>query len=331
MSDNLSSLFGDFQFTNQEGFTDSNPENRSSGNRFTIMPKSIKIWRPTAGEESKIRFLPQLTKPYFAEETRGHYRVGAAGHSFGCPHMLKQECPLCTFAKEKYNEADAEDDKERQDAIKKVAKDYNGVVYYCAYMLDRRAMDKGVQMYMMTVKAYESIYAVLTDDHGKALPIDHPVNGYDITFTLPKKSENKYASIEGVKAARNPSPVTLDPFKGVDSPEKAADWVRYIKEHPIREAVQFLPFDEMKELAFGSIVTSNTQVSSNSHIGVQPSNFIDRAESAVNQSAASTSMVAEAFQKSLEASATPSTEESPSDVDFDAKMAEMQKKLAAQQ
>lgn len=319
MSDNLVSLFSEFQTTSQEGFENNNPEFRNSSNRISILPNTIRTWKPVKGKESRIRFFPQIKKSYFAEETRGHYKVGAAGHSFACPHMNMEQCPLCDYAKEKYTQATEITDEDKVKEIRGVAKQFNGVIYHIAYMIDRNDMNKGVQAYCMTNGAIESIRAQLTDENGKIYPHDHPAAGHDIMFTLEDKKD--FAKIVGVKIARTPTAITWDPKANTDMAEKAEEWIKFIKDHPIRDMLRFISQEEMSEYAFGSMVTSSkssSQASSSSSVASSASQGSGHSSN--------TPSVEEAFAESLKSSnSSTSTED---EVDFDAKMAEMQAKLS---
>lgn len=164
-----------------------------------------------------------------------HYGVGADRGQYLCLHKMKGEADPINEEREKFKSSMEADNKEDQKYLKELeAKRRVGV-----YLIDRDHQKEGVQFWAMPWTIDRDIVKVSVDkDSGEVLPIDHPEDGYDITFE--KSGAKDRTEYNGVAIARRSSPLGKDA------------WMDFAIENPITEILQYFSYEDIAK-AFGGV------------------------------------------------------------------------------
>lgn len=236
----LKGKFGDkFKTTTQEAF-DQHKVKKNNSNRFTYLAKTLKMWRPEEGEgddkQNRIRLIPLPDVGYFALRTEVHYDVGPDGASTTCPKERGERCPLCEKSRELYNEKK-----------KEAAKEYRASIVHLFYIIDRKHPEEGVQVWALGgTQTMEKIRDLAKDPEGPLIEVDDLDAGFDLFFKKYKKEGSGFdgATFNNINFSRNPSPLTKDE-------DQAEEWLNFILENPLTEALQFLSTEEIEEAMYG--------------------------------------------------------------------------------
>ncbi len=201
-----------------------------------IIKDGIKTWKPNDGD-NRIRILPPTWKKpeHFGLDIYVHYGVGADRGQYLCRHKMLGEADPINEEREKFKASMDPDSKEDQKYLKDLeAKRRVGV-----YLIDRDHEKEGVQFWAMPWTIDRDIVKVSVDkDSGEVLPIDHPDDGYDITFE--KSGAKDRTEYNGVAIARRSSPLGKDA------------WLEFAQENPIPEILQYFPYEDIAK-AFGGV------------------------------------------------------------------------------
>lgn len=160
-----------------------------------------------------------------------HNGIGADRNSYLCPNKMKgKHCPLCEAR------LDFGDDEEKANALKPGKR-------VLAMVIDRDDEKVGPQVVSMPWTLERDIQALCLDDKtGEALQIDHPEEGYDVSFRKDGKGlKTKYI---GIKIARSESPIS-------DSEKEQDKWLDLIEEDPLPSLLVFFDADHMDSIYDG--------------------------------------------------------------------------------
>lgn len=176
--------------------------------------------------ENYIRILPPTWENprHFGLELALHLNVGPEDASVLClRQMLKQRCPICEEI-EKLERLGNSKAASRMRIIRRVL----------VWMLDRDKNSDEVLAWAMPVKVNQGIVSIAIDRRsGTVLEIDHPDEGYDISFQ--REGSKEKTQYFGFKLALRPSSV----------PDSALD---FIQDHPLPEILNWRSYDEILAL-----------------------------------------------------------------------------------
>lgn len=191
---------------------------------------SIKMWKPNDGE-NRIRILPPTWEnaKHYGHDIWVHYGVGPDRQSYLCLEKMKGEPdPI----EEERAEA-------RRDGDEEFAKQIEHKRRVLVYLIDRDHEKEGVQAWAMPWTLDRDIVKVSIDrTNGEVLPIDHPYEGYDVTFE--KKGSKNRTEYLGVSIARRTSELGKD------------EWLDFAQDHPLPEQLVFYPYDHIAKVFNGA-------------------------------------------------------------------------------
>lgn len=198
-----------------------------------MLKPGVKSWKPNEGE-NRVRFLP-ATWPearHFGLDVKVHYGVGPDENSYLCLRKHGDgQCPIC----EEYDRARRED-KSDEEYLRQLEAKSRVLVY----LVDRDNERDGVQAWMMPWGLDKDITKISQDKETReVLTIDHPEDGYDVTFDRTGKGiKVKY---EGVSISRRPSPLGRE------------EWLEFAMDNPLPDQLQTYDYDHVSK-AFGGQV-----------------------------------------------------------------------------
>lgn len=210
-----------------------------TGGKFdSYLMQGIEMYRAKDGENT-IRYLPPTWSPaeHYGYDVWVHGFIGTDGSSFLCLDKMKKErCPICVAAKEA---KDAGDDEE--------AKQLSATKRVITWVLDR---DENIGKDGPTPKVYSQSWsfdrdiAALCDTKKGAILIDHPEEGYDVSFR--KKGKALATRYIGVQIDRDPSPICEDE-------DDQAKVLAYIEENPLPDTLKFYSAEHLQKVIEGSV------------------------------------------------------------------------------
>lgn len=162
-----------------------------------------------------------------------HYGIGPDEVTYLCPKkMLGEDCPLC----------DARSDVQRDD--EEAAKALAPGKRVGVWLIDRKAQKEGPQFWAMPAFKVEKEIASrsINKKTGKAILIDDPENGYDVSFNKDGPSERP--NYTGVDVDRDPSPLH-------DKESVQDKWLEYIQNNPLYDVLKFYDFDYIESVYMG--------------------------------------------------------------------------------
>ncbi len=183
-----------------------------------ILQDGIKSWKPNDGD-NRIRILPPTWKDakHFGLDIYVHYGVGPDRQSYLCLNKMEQDeqCPICE-----------EREVARRDEDEEYAKKLEAKRRVLVYIIDRDHEKEGVQAWAMPWTLDRDIVKVCQDkSSGEILEIDHPEEGYDVTFE--KKGAKDRTEYLGVSIARRSSPLGRD------------EWLDYAVDNPLDKQLHY--------------------------------------------------------------------------------------------
>ena len=200
---------------------------QGGGDFDRLLIDGVKGWKPN-DKDNRIRILPP-TWPgakHFGLDVYVHYGVGPDRNSYLCLNKMKG---LPDPIAEEYAilKRDA-----RNDADDKAAKELSPKPRVLVYLIDRDHEKDGVQAWMMPAGLDKDIVKVSIDkDTGEVLPIDHPDDGYDVSFE--KNGQGMTTKYEGVAIARRSSPLGR------------SEWMEYAVDNPLPDQLNFYSYEHI--------------------------------------------------------------------------------------
>lgn len=156
------------------------------------------VFTPRDGK-NKVRILPPTwdDPEHYAMLALVHYGIGPDKAAFMCLRNLNKDCPVC----EERLAAKAEGDEEMAGELRPAKR-------ALVYVIDRNEESKGVQLWPMPSSIDEEICTRAVTEDGEVVPLDHPEDGYDVTFKRSGQGRNtKYTAVE---ISRSSSPLMKD-------------------------------------------------------------------------------------------------------------------------
>lgn len=214
------------------GRDDSDVKRRSTqgANDFDkILKDGIKMWKCNDGD-NRIRILPPTWSgaKHFGLDVYVHYGVGPDRQSYLCLQKMKGEADPIAEEREIA----------RRDEDEKYAKELEAKHRVLVYIIDRDNEKEGVQAWAMPSGLDRDIVKISIDkSSGEVLPIDHPDEGYDVTFEKNGKGINtKY---EGVSIARRSSPLGK------------SEWMDFAVDNPLPDQLNYFDYDHIAKVFNG--------------------------------------------------------------------------------
>lgn len=148
-----------------------------------------------------------------------HYGIGPDNSTYLCPAKMGEgECPICDARADAPPLAEGEDDELKP-----------GRRILC-YLIDRDDEKAGPLMWAMPWTVERDILNLQMDKKLGLLKIDHPDEGYDLSFSRDGKGRNvKYV---GMRIDRDTSPIS-------SKPSRQEAWLDFIDENPIDKILIF--------------------------------------------------------------------------------------------
>lgn len=208
---------------------------RKGGAKFdSIFKQGFDSWRPKDGE-NVIRILPPTWEEHdhYGYDIQVHAFVGPDESNYLCLKMQGKRCPICDAAREAQR-AGEEDEYKKLRAKTQVV----------AWVVDRDDEKQTPSLYAMSFTMDKDIAALCHNKRtGKVLLIDHPDEGYDVSFTRTgKKLNTRYI---GVQVDRQPSPILSDE-------EEQERLLEYIQENPVPSVLNFYDEDYLARMIEGT-------------------------------------------------------------------------------
>ena len=211
----------------------------------SVFKQGFNSFWPKKGD-NLIRYLPATWDGFdhYGYTVYEHRYIGSDNSSYLCPKkMLNKPCPVCEAAKEA-------DDAGEEEEAKALAPKQRVI----AWVIDRDAEDPEKPLLYDNSYTQDQDVSVLCYDErtGEALLIDHPDQGYDISFkkTGQGKMGTKYI---GHKVARRDSPINDN--------EKVQDGILdYIRENPVPDCLNYYEYDYLKGVLSGTVAEKDTDL-----------------------------------------------------------------------
>ena len=203
---------------------------KSFSGRDSYFSKDVKFFITKSGT-NKIRILPPTWEDakHYGHDIFVHYGIGPDNVGYLClDRMSAEPCPLC----EARQEADHTGDEDLAKALRATRR-------VAVYVIDRGAPAEGPKIWAMPQTVDKEICAQAWEkESGEVLALDHPDEGYDISFTVEGQGQTK--KYVGIRLSRRSSPVS-------DDDKQATAWLEYISEHPIPGELVLHKYNEIKQ------------------------------------------------------------------------------------
>jgi hypothetical protein len=200
------------------------------------------MWTPKDGA-NRVRILPPGWEPadHYGHDAYLHSSIGVDSQSYLCrKKMLGEECVIC----DEHVKAKAADDKEYAQEIRP----YQRV---CVLIIDRDDEDAGPQFWPMPWTIDRDINVLAQDKaSGETLEIDHPDDGYDVTFN--KKGKGRSTEYLAVAIARRSTPLS-------DDPDQQAKWLKLIAKTPVPECFHYFDAKHIAKVFAGAKVREDDE------------------------------------------------------------------------
>jgi hypothetical protein len=242
---------GGFQYAGRTAEEVNRRAKESSRSYDSIFEDGFVVYKPKEGENI-IRILPptwlsfddngnmlkdeafEKWGAYWEISVYVHNNIGPDRSTFLCLAEMKDEpCPVCEAR------LDAADEEER------FALSPNRRAL--CWLIDRNDEKAGPQLWAMPhKKVFKPICARSTDRKtGGVILVDNPEEGYDVFFNV-EHAGKKNADYTAVDFDRDPTPIH-------DDERIQAKWLKYIKENPLPEILNFQDHDYMLKVLSGRI------------------------------------------------------------------------------
>ena len=184
---------------------------------------------------NKLRIFPPTwedEQAYFGFPIALYWKIGVASGSYAAPVFWKKPDPVA---------------EERQRAIRqgdeKLAKELAPKSRVLYWVIDRDDEDAGPKIFPCAVTLDRDISGLLIDPKdGEVQMIDHPNEGYDISFRKTGQGLNtKYTAI---RIDNRSSPICEDE-------DQQEEWIEFIMKHPLPDTVDLKSYDYLKAILDG--------------------------------------------------------------------------------
>ncbi len=190
--------------------------------------------------KNRIRILPRTWSAedgpaHWAYPLWIHYEVGPDNAAYPCPKKMgKGDCPMCEEQARLASDGDTEGAKQLRPSLTMLC-----------WVIDRNNEDKGPLIFRMPAKKLEGPICDLSRDEetGERLVIDHPEDGYDITFTRTGTGRTS-TDYSAAAIARKPSYLSEDEAE-------AEEWLALIDKNPLPSCVNEFDYDYLSSIFSG--------------------------------------------------------------------------------
>lgn len=206
------------------------------GGRFdSIFKQSFDSWRPKVGA-NRIRILPPTWDDFdhYGFRIFVHRFIGPDNSTYLCPSkMLNKKCPICAAVKETRDAGEEEE-----------AKRMSAVEQFVYWVLDRDEKDPSPELTAFSWTMDRDIAKLTIDDRtGKILLIDHPDDGFDLTFD--RDGQGMKTRYSAYRIDRESSPISEDEAE-------QEEVLSLISKNPIPDCLQYYPPDYLQRMLDGT-------------------------------------------------------------------------------
>lgn len=230
-----------FQYHTRDASTVKARATQRGGDFDSIFKEGVKLYKPREGK-NKIRILPPTWAEanHYGYEIFINYGIGIDEQAYLSLSSMKNEPdPLAEARKQ----AERQGNKQLADSLKPTKR-------VGFYLIDRMAEDEGVQFWAAPWTVDKSFANLAIDEEsGSVLMVDHPEEGYDITFYKEGTGMLTKYPAERMRIGREPCPLH-------DNAAQADEWLDQITAMPIPEILNFYDYDHI-EAAFGGQVRND--------------------------------------------------------------------------
>lgn len=207
-----------------------------TGGRFdSIFKSGFDTFKPKSGS-NVIRFLPPTWDghDHYGLDVWVHGFVGPNRGSYLCLQKMKnKKCPLCNLVAELRKGGETEE-ANKVAARKKVL----------TWIIDRDGDDDNPLLYLMGWTIDRDVSDLARNKRtGETLLIDHPDEGYDVSFT--RKGERLNTDYFGWQIARDSSPIA-------DKQKDQDGILEYIQDNPLPDVLHFVSADKLEQVVEGT-------------------------------------------------------------------------------
>jgi hypothetical protein len=209
---------------------------KTSGGTFDqYLTQGVNFFKPREGENN-IRIMPlswEDTKKWgkdWAILIYVHHSIGADNSAYLCLEKMKGEaCPICEAR------ADAETEEEQR-ALRPNKR-------ALVWLIDRDNEKAGPHVWSMPLQLYRDLQTRSIDKKtGTVILIDHPDEGYDISFV--KEGTGLHTKYTAVEVARDGSALS-------ENEKKQTRWLDLIAEQPLPEILNYYDADYITKVLEG--------------------------------------------------------------------------------
>jgi hypothetical protein len=205
-----------------------------TGGRFdSILKSGTDTFTPHVGENI-VRILPPTwDSEHFGFPIWVHGRIGEDNSSYLCLRKMKnKECPICAAAKEAKDDGEADE-----------AKALNPSQRYLYYIVDRKEKNASALVWNASWTQDRDIAdACRNMKTGKVLLIDHPDEGYDISFRRTGQGlKTRYGSPQ---VDRDKSPIS-------DDDDEQAEILETIEASPLPDLLHYYDAEYLEKVLSG--------------------------------------------------------------------------------
>lgn len=210
---------------------------RQGGNFDSIFKRDFPTWSPKEGMNN-LRILPPTFEDHnhYGYSIFVHSYVGSDKSSYLCLKKMgmAKRCPICDAEKQAREAGDKED----ADSLKATER-------FIYWILDRDGDDPKKPLLWSASWSMDRDFAALCIDEksGKVLAIDHPDEGFDISFT--RKGTKLNTRYIGLRIDRESSPISTNA-------KRQSLILDYITENPLDSVLQFYPAAHLQEVITGT-------------------------------------------------------------------------------
>jgi hypothetical protein len=213
-----------------------------SGGRFDSPYKqNVDLWRPKAGDNT-VRILPPTwdDHEHYGLDVFLHRYIGSDNSSYVCLQKMKGKfCPVCVAAKAAKDAGEADE-----------AKSLQAAHVILVWILDRSSDSTQPVLWPMSWTIDRDIATLCHNKRsGKVLLIDHPEEGYDVSFR--RSGEGIMTRYSAFQIDRDPSPISDDG----DVMEKVLD---FISENPLPTVLNFHDAKHLEGVLAGTTEAKDT-------------------------------------------------------------------------
>jgi gp32 DNA binding protein like len=210
---------------------------RKSGKFDSIFKQGFDTFKPQNGENC-IRFLPPTWEGFdhYGYSAYAHKFIGPDNSTYLCPRkMLNKPCPICEASKEAKDAGEAEEAKALSPSERVIS-----------WVLDRDGDDpEKPLLYDQSWTQDRDVTSLCVDERkGGTLLIDHPDNGFDVTFR--RQGGGLKTKYYGWAIAREESPIH-------ESQRVQDEILDYITDNPVPETLNFYDYNYLKGVLSGTV------------------------------------------------------------------------------